>query len=108
MKIVDQLILRCQFLVPEMLITMGPKLDKVTGAECQSGVKSTDTALAQLQALTLDAVGPLTDLIEKMAAGGESSEDTWTSKWWRMWYSLPLCYWGMPVPSSPYIARGVK
>ena len=41
-----------------------------------AGAKFTDTALACLQALTLDAVGPLTDLLEKMAAGGESSEDS--------------------------------
>lgn len=39
-------------------------------------MKSTGTALACLQALTLDAVGPLTDLLEKIAAGGESLEDT--------------------------------
>ena len=46
------------------------------GAECQSDVKSTDTALARLQAFTLDAIGPLTDLLEKMAACGNSSEDS--------------------------------
>ena len=46
------------------------------GAECQAIARSTDTALARLQALTLDAVGPLTDLLEKMAAVGESSEDS--------------------------------
>ena len=75
LKNADRLTLRRQFLVPEMPITMVPKLDKVMGAECQSGVKSTDTALVRLQALTLDAIGPLTDLLEKMAACGNSSED---------------------------------
>ena len=44
---------------------MAPKLDKVMGDEYQLGAKSTDTALASLQALTLDAVGPLTDLLER-------------------------------------------
>ena len=76
LKNADRLTLRHQFLVPEMPITMVPKLGKVMGAECQSGVKSTDTALASLQALTLDAIGPLTDLLEKMAACGNSSEDS--------------------------------
>ena len=55
---------------------MAPKLDKIMGAECQLGVKSTDTALACLQALTLDVIGPLTNLLEKMAACGNSSEDS--------------------------------
>ena len=55
---------------------MAPKLGKVMGAQCQANAKSTNTALARLQALALDAVGLLTDLLEKMAAGGESSEDS--------------------------------
>ena len=76
MKNADRLTLRRQFLVPEMPITMAPKLDKIMGAECQSGMNSTDTALARLQALTLDAIGPLTDLLEKIAACGNSSEDS--------------------------------
>ena len=54
---------------------MVPKLDKVMGDECQSGVKSIDTAVAHLQALVLDAMGPLTALLEKMASSEESSED---------------------------------
>ena len=75
LKNADRLMLRRQFLVPDLPITMAPKLDKVMGAECQSGVKSTDTALARLQVLALDAVGPLTSLLEKMASSGESSDD---------------------------------
>ena len=75
LKNADRLTLQRQFLVPDLPITMAPKLDKVMGAECQSGVKSTDTALARLQALALDAVGPLTSLLEKMASSGESSDD---------------------------------
>ena len=38
-------------------------------------MKSTDTALARLQALALDSVGPLTSLLEKKASSGESLED---------------------------------
>ena len=55
---------------------MAPKFDKIMGAECQFSVKSTDTTLARLQALTLDVIGPLTNLLEKMAACGNSSEDS--------------------------------
>ena len=72
MKNADRLMLRRQFLVPEIPITMAPKLDKIMDDECQSGVKCTDTALARLQALTLDAIGPLSDL-EKLATCGNSS-----------------------------------
>ena len=76
LKNADRLMLRCQFLVPEIPNTMAPKLDKIMGAECQLGVKSTDTTLARLQALTPDVIGPLTILLEKMAACGNSSEDS--------------------------------
>lgn len=74
LKNADRLALRRQFLVPDLPITMAPKLDKVMGAECQSGVKSTDTALARLQALALDAVGPLTSLLEKMASSDDAMD----------------------------------
>ena len=74
MKNADRLTLRCQFLVPELPIIMAPKLDKVMGAECQSNVKSTDIALVHVQALTLDAVWSLTDLLEKMVACRKFSE----------------------------------
>ena len=74
LKNVDRVALRRHFLVPDLPITMAPKLDKVMGAECQPGVKSTDTALARLQALSLDAVGPLTDILEKISSCGEAAE----------------------------------
>ena len=67
LKNADRLMLRHQFLVPEMPITMAPKLDKIMDTACQSGVKCTDTALARPQALTLDAIGPLSDL-EKVSS----------------------------------------
>ena len=77
LKNTDQLTLRRQLLIPDLPLTMPSKLDKVMGAECQLGVKSTDMALAHLQALALDAVGPFTDLLEKTekcADLGQSSE----------------------------------
>ena len=42
-------------------------------AECLPAVRSTDQSLARLQALMLDAVGPLTDLLEKM--GSDNGEE---------------------------------
>ena len=67
----DSRAFRCQFLVLDSPVTMAPKLHKVMAAECLPGVRSTDQSLARLQALMLDAVGPLTDLLEKMG----NSED---------------------------------
>ena len=55
---------------------MAPKLDKVMAAECLPGVRSTDQSLARLQALMLDAVGPLTDLLEKMGNSEDGNEET--------------------------------
>ena len=68
--------LRRQFLVPDSPVTMAPKLDKVMAAECLPGVRSTDHSLARLQALMLDAVGPLTDLLEKMGNSEDGNEET--------------------------------
>lgn len=78
------------------------------GVECQSGLKFTDTALSHLQALTLDAVGLLTDLLEKIAAGGEFLEDTLDLQVVQDAVQTALYYWGMPVPSSQYIAPPPK
>ena len=73
----DRRALRCHFLVPDSPVTMAPKLDKVMAAECLPGVRSTDQSLqACLQALMLNAVGPLTDLLEKMGNSEDGNEET--------------------------------
>ena len=56
---------------------MAPKLDKVMAAECVPAVRSSDQTLARLQALVLDAVGPLTDLLERInrSVPSEGQED---------------------------------
>ena len=41
----DRRALRHQFLVPDMLLTMAPKLDKVMAAECVPAVRSSDQTL---------------------------------------------------------------
>ena len=76
----DRRALRRQFLVPDMPLTMAPKLDKVMAAECVPAVRTSDQSLACLQALMLDAVGPLTDLLERISRsvpseGQEDEED---------------------------------
>ena len=70
----DRHALRRQFVVPDLPITMAPKLDKVMAAECLPTVRSTDQSLARLQALMLDAVGLLTDLMERMAGTCEEED----------------------------------
>ena len=73
----DRRALRRQFLVPDMPLTMAPKLDKVMAAECVPTVRSSNQTLARLQALMLDAVGPLTDLLERInrSVPSEGQED---------------------------------
>ena len=76
----DRRALRRQYLVPDMPLTMAPKLDKVMAAECVPAVRSSDQTLARLQALVLDAVGPLTDLLERInrsvpSEGQENEEE---------------------------------
>ena len=68
----DRRALRRQFLVPDMPLTMAPKLDKVMAAECVPAVRTSDQSLARLQALMLDAVGPLTHLLEKISESSPS------------------------------------
>ena len=58
--------LRCQFLVLDILLTMAPKLDKVMVLHSPT-VRIMEQSLAHLQALMLDVVGPLTDLLEKIS-----------------------------------------
>ena len=73
----DHRALRHQFLVPDMPLTMAPKLDKVMAAECIPAVRTSDQSLARLQALMLDTVGPLTDLRERISrsVSSEGQED---------------------------------
>ena len=42
-------------------------------AECSKNLKSTDTSLSRIQALLLDAVGPLSDLLDKVNNSTELS-----------------------------------
>ena len=102
----DHRALRRQFLVLDMPLTMAPKLNKVMAAECVPAVGTMDQSLARLQALMLDAVGPLTALLDKISPvplmEGRRSKALIFS-WWKVLSSQPLPFWGMRLPSFQLI-----
>ena len=69
----DRRQLRQRFIVPDTPFTAAPRLDKVMAAECSKNLKSADTSLSRIQALFLDAVGPLSDLLDKVNNSTELS-----------------------------------
>ena len=70
---VDRRQLRQRFIVPDTPFTAAPRLDKVMATECSKNLKSADTSLSRIQALFLDAVGPLSDLLDKVNSNTELS-----------------------------------
>ena len=66
MKNTDRRQLRSAFSLQKVAVTKTPSLDPVMAAQCSKSTKANDKTLARLQALMLDAVGPLTDLLEKL------------------------------------------
>ena len=67
--------LRQQFIVPDTPFTTAPRLDKVMAAECSKSVKSADNLLSRIQALFLDAVGPLSQLLDGAHSGSQLTID---------------------------------
>ena len=59
--------------MPDTPFTAAPRLDKVVAADCSKNLKSADTSLSRIQALFLDAVGPLSDLFDKVNNSTELS-----------------------------------
>ena len=59
--------------MPDTPFTATPRLDKVMAAECSKNLKSADTSLSRIQALFLDAVRPLSDLLDKINSSTELS-----------------------------------
>ena len=66
--------LRSKFILPKAATTIAPRLDKVYGDSCSKSTKQADRALARLQALTLDAVGPLAEALEMVNSDEEEVE----------------------------------
>ena len=52
------------FALPKVAVTKTPELDKIMAAQCSKSTKSNDQALARIQALNSDSLGPLTELLE--------------------------------------------
>ena len=61
---VDRRKLRSHYTLPQNELTIAPFLDTMMSSECSSKVKSTDHSLFTLQKLILEAIGPLSQLLE--------------------------------------------
>ena len=67
--------LRQQYIIPDVPFTTSPRLDKVMVVECSKSTISADLQLSRIQALLLDAVGPLSGLIDSINKGTEVMVD---------------------------------
>ena len=63
--------LRHQFIVPDTPFTTPPHLDKFIVGKCSKSTKSNDNLFSDIQAHFLDAVGPLTGILESINSGTE-------------------------------------
>ena len=63
--------LRYQFIVLDTPFTTPPHLDKFTAGECSKSTKSNDNLFSDIQAHFLDALGPLTGILESINRGTE-------------------------------------
>ena len=68
--------LQSKFILPKAPITHTPRLDKIYADSYSKSTKQTDKSLAHLQALMLDAVGPISKALEQLniASDNESEE----------------------------------
>ena len=68
--------LRSKFILPKAPVTRTPRLDKIYADSCSKSTKQSDKSLARLQALMLDAVGPISEALEQLniASDNESEE----------------------------------
>ena len=67
--------LRERFGAPNLPFTASPHLDKVLKSMVPASAKTRDAELARLQALALDAVGPLARIVEDATNGQLTAED---------------------------------
>ena len=65
--------LRSEFIVLNAAFTTVPWLDKSTREDCSKKIKSADSQLSEIQAHFVDAVGPLTVLLESIFSDTELS-----------------------------------
>ena len=64
----DRRQLRNAFALPKVAVTKTPSLDLVMAVQCSKSMKTNDNVLVCLQALTINAVRPLTHTLEKLNA----------------------------------------
>ena len=64
MKNSQRLQTRNDFSLPKVAITKTPSLDQMMASQCSKSTKSNDWSLSRIQALMLDAVAPLTEVME--------------------------------------------
>ena len=67
--------LKEKFGVPNVPCTATPQLDKVLRSRVSASTKSKERELARLQALAMDAVGPLTYIVEDACKGSLTAKD---------------------------------
>lgn len=60
----DRVDKRNVYSLPKVAVTKVPTLDKVMAAHCSKTTKTNDSTLSRIQALTLDALAPLTNILE--------------------------------------------
>lgn len=65
-----------KFTLPKAPVIPAPRLDKVYADSCLKSTKQSDKSLAWVQALMLDAVGPISEALEQLnsAVDSESKE----------------------------------
>ena len=61
--------------MPNAAFIMSPRLDTIMAAECAKSTKSADHQLSRIQALFLDAAGPLSGLLDSINQGIEVTLD---------------------------------
>ena len=67
--------MRSKFILPKAPVTITLRLDKVYADSCSKSTKQADKLLARIQALTLDAAGPLSEALEMVhAVDGDSDQ----------------------------------
>ena len=84
---------RNDFSLPKVAITKTPSLDQVMASQCSKSTKSNDWSLSRIQALMLDAVAPLTEVMELF----HSEADEVSSEQIAKAVEPPLLCWAMPL-----------
>lgn len=74
MKNVGKCQLRSQHMVPKFEVTKIPNLDKFMADGCSKSTKATDKAINHIQVLTLDAIGPLAEVLDLINSTMDSEE----------------------------------